>query len=67
MELNRVAVGVGVGVGVGAGAGVGVGVERTGFIIVPLSQTILFPLLMHVYFLPLKTLLIFNFEQVAPD
>jgi hypothetical protein len=56
-----------VGVGVGEVEGVGVGAGSTGFNLAPLSQINFFPLFMHVYFFPLKTLDVFSFVQVDPD
>jgi hypothetical protein len=68
-EVVGEVVGVGVGVGVGEveGVGVGVGAGSTGFNLAPLSQINFFPLFMHVYFFPLKTLDVFSFVQVDPD
>ena len=59
-----VAVGIGVTVGVGVGVTVGVGV---GFdIATPLFHTNFFPLLMHVYFLPLYVDVMPAFEHFVP-
>lgn len=61
--------GVGFGVGVGVGVGVGEGIGAACFFgsrFVPLFQTCLLPLLMQVYFLPLKFLVIPCLEQGAP-
>jgi hypothetical protein len=66
-EVEGVGVGVGVGEVEGVGVGVGVGAGSTGFNLAPLSQINFFPLFMHVYFFPLKTLDVFSFVQVDPD
>ena len=77
LELGTVGAGVGAGAvevvgdgegeGEGEGEGVGVGAGSTGFNFAPLSQINFFPLFMHVYFFPLKTLDVFSFVQVDPD